>query len=77
MINLGIDLDKKYLIKLIYEDGKIITRNITLDKNLNPGEIKEIYLTDLPKGIIKKIEIYSIDACPNMLVGIRSVNIEV
>ncbi|MEM0324682.1 MAG: DUF2341 domain-containing protein [Candidatus Aenigmatarchaeota archaeon] len=77
MINLGIELGKRYLIKLIYEDGKIIVRNITLDKNLSSGESKEIYLTDLPKGIIRKIEIYSIDVCPNMLVGIRSVNIEV
>ncbi|MEM0476307.1 MAG: hypothetical protein QW367_01540, partial [Candidatus Aenigmatarchaeota archaeon] len=77
MINLGIELGKRYLIKLIYEDGKIAVRNITLDKNLSSGESKEIYLTDLPKGIIRKIEIYSIDVCPNMLVGIRSVNIEV
>ncbi|MEM5806705.1 MAG: hypothetical protein QXO07_03070, partial [Candidatus Aenigmatarchaeota archaeon] len=77
MINLGIELGKKYLIKLIYEDGKVIVRNITLDKNLSSGESKEIYLTDLPKGIIRKIEIYSIDVCPNMLVGVRSVNIEV
>ncbi|MEM5820645.1 MAG: DUF2341 domain-containing protein [Candidatus Aenigmatarchaeota archaeon] len=77
MINLGIELGKRYLIKLIYEDGKVIVRNITLDKNLSSGESKEIYLTDLSKGRIRKIEIYSIDVCPNMLVGIRSVNIEV
>ncbi|MEM5843232.1 MAG: hypothetical protein QXL97_00765, partial [Candidatus Aenigmatarchaeota archaeon] len=77
IINLGIDLGKKLQLKLIYEDNKPETRNINLNETFKPGDFLEIPLKDLPKGKIKKIEIYCLDVCPGLLVGIKSVNIEV
>lgn len=77
IINLGIDLGKKLQLKLIYEDNKIEIRNINLNETFKLGDILEIPLKDLPKGKIKKIEVYCLDVCPGLLVGIKSVNIEV
>ncbi|MEM5816162.1 MAG: hypothetical protein QXL14_03915, partial [Candidatus Aenigmatarchaeota archaeon] len=77
IINLGIDLGKKLQLKLIYEDNKTETRNINLNETFKPGDFLEIPLKDLPKGKIKKIEIYCLDVCPGLLIGIKSVNIEV
>ncbi|MEM0243336.1 MAG: DUF2341 domain-containing protein [Candidatus Aenigmatarchaeota archaeon] len=77
IINLGIDLGKKLQLKLIYEDNKTESRNINLNETFKPGDFLEITLKDLPKGKIKKIEIYCLDVCPGLLIGIKSVNIEV
>ncbi|MEM0242889.1 MAG: DUF2341 domain-containing protein [Candidatus Aenigmatarchaeota archaeon] len=77
IINLGIDLGKKLQLKLIYEDNKTETRNINLNETFKLGDFLEIPLKDLPKGKIKKIEVYCLDVCPGLLVGIKSVNIEV
>ncbi|MEM4773003.1 MAG: DUF2341 domain-containing protein [Nanoarchaeales archaeon] len=77
ILNLGIDLGKKLQLKLIYEDNKTETRNINLNETFKSGDFLEIPLKDLPKGKIKKIEIYCLDVCPGLLVGIKSVNIEV
>ncbi|MEM0243273.1 MAG: DUF2341 domain-containing protein [Candidatus Aenigmatarchaeota archaeon] len=78
LVNIGsIDLGNKYLIKFLYDNNKIETRNITVQNQLKIGDFLEIPLKDLPKGKIKKIEVYCLDVCPGLLIGIKSVNIEV
>jgi len=75
--NLGRNLGKKFMIKLKYEDENLVVKSIELNQTLKTGESEKIVLTDLPSGIIKRIEIYSIDVCPNLLITIKSVNIEI
>ncbi|MEM5830250.1 MAG: LamG domain-containing protein [Candidatus Aenigmatarchaeota archaeon] len=77
LTNFGINLGKKFNIELEYEDGNVVFRNITLNKIFETGETIEQILFDLPKGTIKKITIYSLDVCPNIIVGIKNVNIEI
>jgi len=77
IVNLGVNLGKKFMIKLKYEDGSEIIKSIELNQTLKTGESVKIVLSDLPSGIIKRIEIYSIDVCPNLLITIKSVNIEI
>ncbi|MEM0481028.1 MAG: DUF2341 domain-containing protein [Candidatus Aenigmatarchaeota archaeon] len=60
LTNLGANLGKQYLVKINYEDGNVITQNITLDSNLESGNIKEINLKVNP-GTIKYISVIPLD----------------